>query len=209
MQNLEKIYIVGDSHSAAFTIEKHQMTDMNKIYSKNNFISFRTFPYTCFNIDNKFEIIKNIIIDLNINKNCSLFISYGESDIRHHIGFHSTDSNLKENIKNIVSNYVFFLNKIKKIHNNLGVYAPIASGPYNGLSGTGIKSYKNSFERNKITKLFNTELEKQCYDNNIIFKTLFDKLIDKNQNTINDYFDICGIHLNPDKVEYLLKELFT
>ena len=31
-------------------------------------------------------------------------------------------------------------------------------GPYDGLSGTGHFSYKNSFERNKITKLFNNEL---------------------------------------------------
>ena len=208
MEN-KNVYILGGSHTTAFTGKANIINHLNKIYIKNNFISYRTFPYTCFNIENKFEIIKKIIIDLNINKNCRLFIIYGETDIRHHIGFHSTDSNLEENIKKTVSNYINFLNQIKKIHNNLGVFAPIASGPYNGLSGTNHKSYKNSFERNKITKLFNNELKKQCYDNNIIFKTLFDKLIDKNENTINDYFDKCGIHLNPDKVECLLKELFS
>ena len=36
----------SDSHTAAFTAEKHQMTDMNKIYIKNNFLSYRTFPHT-------------------------------------------------------------------------------------------------------------------------------------------------------------------
>ena len=43
----KNIYIIGDSHTAAFTVEKHQMTDMNKII-KHGFLSYRTFPYHLF-----------------------------------------------------------------------------------------------------------------------------------------------------------------
>ena len=57
------IYIFGDSHSSAFTINNNNdyMHQLHKLYIKNNFSSFRTQPYTCYNLFNKINNIDNFL----------------------------------------------------------------------------------------------------------------------------------------------------
>jgi len=53
------IIIFGDSHSSVFVINnnKNYMIAEEKLISNENFNSFRTFPYTCYNINTKKYII--------------------------------------------------------------------------------------------------------------------------------------------------------
>ena len=200
-----KIILFGDSHTAIFTQSTlaDWMSPVETLMKKNQFYSFRTFPYTCFNINNKLSYIIEKLKSIDIKEEDYLFFSYGEPDIRCHIGF---KKNINENIKIVIGNYLQFLLKIKKIYKNVGVYAPIASGLNNGLQGSKRKpSFKNSYERNKITILFNEELKKQCEKNNILFKSIYKILLNDNNTTKSEYY-IDGIHLNFNAFKLLENE---
>lgn len=204
------IYLFGDSHTAAFVINNNNqyMTPEETLIKTNIFNSFRTWPYTCYNIHDKKQIIFDFLNDLHITPNDIIFFSYGETDIRCHIGFHSKSEYDQDIlIDQIVNNYIYFLMDIRNSYKfKIGCYAPIASGIHNGSNGNdGIPSYLNCIERNKITIKFNNRLKKLCNKNDIIYKDMFHYLINENMETNNDlYCD--GIHLGYQIQPLLLKE---
>ena len=204
----ERIILFGDSHTSVFTLKNGGMTPENILVKGNKFYNFRTWPYLCYNLKDKIPILKKLLESIKISKNDLLFISYGESDIRHHIGFRSND-NLEETTRVVVLNYIEVLKILKLDYSNLGVYAPIASGHGNQPGGNQrIPCYKNSYERNKITLIFNKILREECEKNDIIFKSIYKKLINENNETIKSiHYD--GIHLNPRKIYHLLEEEFN
>ena len=129
------IYIIGDSHCAIFTITSDikYMTPEYQLVTNSQFNSYRTQPFTAYNLKTKIGHIEEIIKTLNIQKNDYIIFSYGEVDIRCHLGFYSPDLNmLNKNIKECVDRYMEFLLYFKKNFGNIGVWAPIASGGYNG-----------------------------------------------------------------------------
>ena len=200
-----KIILFGDSHTAAFTQPTlaEWMSPEETLMKKNQIYSFRTLPWTCYNINNNLSYIIEKLKRIDIKKEDYLFFSYGEPDIRCHIGF---KNNINENIKMVIGRYVQFLLKIKTIYKNVGVYAPIASGLNNGLQGSLRKpSFKNSYERNKITILFNEELKKQCKKNDILFKSIYKELLNDDNTTKSEYY-IDGIHLHLNAFKLLEKE---
>jgi len=137
-----------------------------------------------------------------------VFFSYGETDIRCHIGFNSNNTVEQINlIKTIINNYINLLIEIKKTFNfEVACYGPIASGIHNGPNGNNmIPSYSNSLERNKITVIFNNILKETCDKNNIIYKDIFKHLINENMETKNELY--CDkIHLGIECKEILLNE---
>lgn len=204
------IIIFGDSHSSVFVINnnKNYMIAEEKLISNENFYSFRTLPYTCYNIHTKKDILFNFLNNLNLSKNDIVFFSYGETDIRCHIGFNSINEGEQiKLIKKIVNNYINFIIEVKKNFNfEVGCYGPIASGIHNGPNGNNmIPSYSNSLERNKITVIFNNILKDICEKNNIIYKDIFRHLINENMQTKNELY--CDkIHLGIECKEILLDE---
>ena len=205
------IYIIGDSHSCAFTYTHFHEYIFNRYTPKQKgiFTSIRTEPFTIYNINTKIDKINNIINNLNIKPNDFIFFCYGEVDIRCHIGFNSEKNNIPidDICKNISERYINFLLKIKKNHNNIGVYGPIPSGPSNQIQGNGRPSYKTQIERNNITKKLNKYLKSYCIENNILFKNI--------DNINNDFYikqtgsgkeDLT--HLS-NKVQPILTNLFS
>jgi len=204
------IVLFGDSHTASFVINdnKNYMIPDEKLTTNEYFNSFRTWPYTCYNIQSKKDIIFKFLDDLEISSNDIVFFSYGETDIRCHIGFKS-DNETEENnlIKTIVNNYITLLIEINENFKfKVGCYGLIASGIHNGPNGNaGIPSYSNCIERNKITFKFNNYLKEMCEKNNIIYKDIFRYLVNERMETKRDlYCD--GIHLGIQTRELLLNE---
>ena len=191
------IYIIGDSHCAIFTvINDKYMVPEYQLMETLNFCSYRTKPFTAYNLKTKIGHIEEIIKTLNIQKNDYIIFSYGEVDIRCHLGFYSPDSNmLNKNIKECVDRYIEFLLYFKKKFGNIGVWSPIASGGYNGMNGNGRPSYKTKEERNNITNKFTILLKEECSKHKIIFKSSYDKLITNEGETIDAYY-ADGLHLN-------------
>ena len=205
------IYILGDSHSCVFTIidDINYMHDLHKLYTKGNFSSFRTEPYTCYNLLNKINLINNNLKQLPIKDNDYLFFCYGEVDIRCHIGFHITDKKTLEMIiKEIIERYIKFLLYYKSKYKNIGVYAPIASGTNNCIQGNGRPSYKTYIERNKITKVFNNMLEDYCKKYDILFKSITNDIINYDNTSKNMFYAKDNIHLNK-KSQFLLEDKFS
>ena len=191
------IYVIGDSHSAIFTVINNKyMTPEYKLVKTLNFCSYRTKPFTSYNLNTKINHIEEIIKTLNIQKNDYLIFSYGEVDIRCHLGFYSTDtSTLNNKIKECVDRYKEFLLYFKKKYKNIGVWSPVASGGYNGINGNGRPSYKTKRERNIITSRFTILLKEACTNHEIIFKSIFNELVN-NEGDTNDVYYADGIHLN-------------
>lgn len=202
------ILIFGDSHTAVFTIQDNTnfMTPTAKLIKNNQFCSFKTYPYTCFNINNKTKIIYNDLNSINIQKKDIVFFSYGETDIRCHIGYKNMNQNEDEIIIKVVDNYMNFLINIRNTFNfNVGCYGPIASGIYNGINGNNRPSFNNSIERNRITLKFNNILKEACNKNDIIYKDIFRHLINEQLETKSElYCD--GIHLGIGAQPILLEE---
>lgn len=204
------IILFGDSHTASFVIENNiQYMIPDEVLIKNKcFNSFRTWPYTCYNINNKKQIIFDFLKKLNLTSKDIVFFSFGETDIRCHIGFNSKNEIEQYNlIQTIINNYITLLIEIKDIFKfNVGCYAPIASGIYNGSNGNaGIPSYSNCTERNKITFKFNNILKEMCEKNNITYKDIFRHLINEKMETKHELY--CDkIHLGVQTQPLLLEE---
>lgn len=205
------IYIIGDSHSCAFTYTNFNeyIFDIYTPISKGIFTSLRTPPFTLYNINSKYDLITNIIRILNIKPTDYIFFCYGEVDVRCHIGFQCDQNNISmdDMCENISERYISFLLKIKDIHKNIGVYGPIPSGPSNQIQGNGRPSYKNQNERNKITKILNSHIKTNCIKNDILFKNI--------DNIENDFYihktvsgSEDGMHLS-NKIQPILAELFS
>ena len=204
------IVLFGDSHTSSFVINdnKNYMIPDEKLTKNEYFNSFRTWPYTCYNIQSKKDIIFKFLDELKLSSNDIVFFSYGETDIRCHIGFKSNNETEENNlIKNIVENYINFLNDVNKnFEFKIGCYGPIGSGIHNGPNGNfQIPSYSNCIERNKITVKFNNYLKELCEKNNIVYKDIFKHLITDTMNTKSEFY--CDtIHLGTQSRQLLLNE---
>jgi len=94
----------------------------------------------------------------------------------------------------------------KKFKFKIGCYGPIASGIHNGPNGnSGIPSYSNCTDRNRITLKFNNILKEACNKNDIIYKDIFRHLINEQLETKSELY--CDrIHLGIGAQPILLEE---
>lgn len=197
----KNIIIFGDSHVSGF-VSKKLMED--GLQSRNGITAVRTPAYTCYNLHKKVLIIWNHILEIEkklgrkLNKQDIVFFNYGETDIRHHIGFHKKkvyfdencssvyyeedkdDSNIDPNITNIVANYMELINTLKKLDRfSIGVCGTIPSQIHCGDGGNERPSYKTHIERNIIAEKFNNTLKDKCGENNIPFVDIFNEIKDE------------------------------
>lgn len=173
------IYVIGDSHTQAFD------DSFKKIWLS---------APTAYQNIKKINEIDNHLNKLPIDKNIDyLFFSFGEIDIRCHLGFIADKNNrtYDDVVGECVDRYGVFLDYYINNGYNVGVWGPIPSGPNNGIQGNGLPSYKTKESRNIITKIFNEKLEILCNQKNIKFKTIFDLIM-------SDYDNYEAYHANSD-----------
>lgn len=200
------IYLIGDSHTNAFVIKNKEMSEYDVLNYKDKFCAIRVEPYTVYNLMTKIPRLENMVNKLNITDTDYLFFSFGEVDIRSHIGVRSeTQDDLNKMIDQCIFNYGQVLLYFQKKYKNIGVWSPIASGIHNGLNGNErIPSFKTCVERNMITAIFTQKLKSFCTENNIIFKSIFHKL-HTNYITNNEYYSD-AIHLGIQSFPLILEE---
>ena len=176
------VYLIGDSHTQSFG---------------SNFKTIWIEAPTAYQNIKKLNQIDNKLNTLNINKTIDyLFFSFGEIDVRYHLGFISDNDNKSNEdvVSECINKYLSFLNYYINCGYKVGVYGVVPSGTYNGLQGNNRPSYKTHVERNKITEIFNQQLKIMCENKNILFKSIFYEIVDKDN--YFDYFSVDGIHLN-------------
>lgn len=87
------------------------------------------------------------------------------------------------------------------------VWSPVASWreekPYDG------SSFGKNIERNNVTRIFNSYLEESCKENNIIYASIFEELLNSDGTSNSYYLDDlgAGIHLNNKALLLIMKEL--
>ena len=212
------IHFIGDSHTWIFL---ENLPDSNNEGNKpsqmingcswnNKYDNINLYCNRCcqsegalaYNIDKRYNIsIKNIISQ--IDKKDYICFMFGEIDCRYKIFTYSKKhkTSIEEETINVVKKYTDFIkNKFKE-------YKIILWGPHAQHSNPSHPYIDcDSFNRNKITKIFNEELKKICNLNGWKFISIFDIMIDDNMETDNSYFLPDTIHLNPKKSKCLLLE---
>lgn len=222
------IYIIGDSHVSVFsgtdkTYEglRHIQPEFGTCYtlslgqirSKINrfeqripyFCPIKIGSYTAYNSFNKLPKIEHAILEYGVSKNDYVFISFGEIDIRNHIGFNADRQGItfEEGIKICVDRYLKTILFLKNKNIKIGVYAPPASS----IGNQTPDDYGDIIFRNKMTLIFNAYLGEKCKEYKINFVDISKSLI-LEDGTTDQKFIMDDIHLSQQAMP-LLKEAFS
>lgn len=146
------IHIIGDSHSLTFSgaqnVECHWLG-----------------AATAMNLWKKNKIVSKIFLD---NKGQDFWFGFGEIDCRIHIFNLSQTTGVPEYvlINNTIDCYLNYLGA-NKIHANISVMA----APPQGLEENvyGYPFYASRKHRQELTDLYNTMLERRCWEHGIKF----------------------------------------
>jgi hypothetical protein len=182
------IHTIGDSHS-------FYGFDTNKTNKSSDIINHHITPATlAYSVGrdklNRLDIRK---FD-NIKDNDILIFSFGEIDCRCNIKKHTTEENYKENIDNIVLNYIETIKlnislleiKIKKIC----IYNVVPPPHKNGsLENKDYPFLGTDDERLNYALYFNKKLKEHCEYNNYVFFDVYEKYSDKFGFLIPEYSD--------------------
>jgi hypothetical protein len=219
------IYIIGDSHVSVFsgtdkthdglrhiqpefgtcyTLSQGQLREHINRFEQRipHFCPIKTGSNTAYNSFNKLPRIEQAISEYGVTEDDYVFLSFGEIDIRNHIGFNIFGS-LEETIRNCVDRYMDTILYLKNKGINVGVYAP----PCSSIGyGTPI-DYADVVTRNSMTLTFNKYLTTKCVDNNIPIKDIAASMMLPNGTTDETYI-MDDIHLS-QKAMPLLLEAFS
>lgn len=169
--------------------------------------------YNCVNKDSKHGFYNkyNFLIDNFISKGSKICVCLGEIDIRAHV-FKQTELQKRKSEEicdDIINNYLSLLLDIKRRGFKTYVWGPIASMPDDttqeeelktlaseGLFDNELISVGSEIQRNTATAYFNNKLKEQCDQNEIVFMSIFDQMIDDNMKTDISFLSGDKCHLN-------------
>tara|TARA_Y100001938_G_C8006990_1_gene387868 strand:- start:297 stop:947 length:651 start_codon:yes stop_codon:yes gene_type:complete len=204
------IHFIGDSHASIFSGSDTMQPEWpNRSHDLLPFFrSYRIGPATAYNIENKRNIIDEIINStVNVDEDYVAFC-FGEVDCRAHLK-KQIDLQKRET-KDIVLECVSRYFKTILHYSNLGVrciaWGPVASHGKENPYTTG-PSFGTDEQRNEITQLFNEMLKSMCDEQGIKFLTAFYEMTTESnglRKTNTKYTDSVGIHLNNNAVEMIL-----
>jgi len=221
------IYIIGDSHVSVFSGTdkthdglRHIQPEFGTCYTLSGgqlrphinkfeqrveyFCPIKTGSNTAYNSYNKLPRIEQAITEYGINPTDDfIFLSFGEIDIRNHIGFNITPGvTISEKIIECVDRYILTLLHLKDKGFKVGAYAPPPSSI--GTPGSPIE-YGNVKIRNKMTLAFNNYLKGCCQKNDILFKSITNKMVLSNGTTDESYI-MDDIHLSQKAMPLIIEE---
>lgn len=206
------IICIGDSHSSVFSQEEriiNQWPEKDfKILSK--FKPIRIGPATAYNLEKKVSLLNKVLNKTFYFRKPYVLFCFGEVDIRAHLIKQAKLQNkdIEFIVKECVNRYIYAINKVKPLRKiRKVIFAPIASWsnekPYDG------PSFGTNLERNNVTKQFNDYLKMKCTENDLIFISIFEEMINKDGTTNASYLDDfgTGIHLNQKSMPLIIKKL--
>ena len=222
------IYIIGDSHVSVFsgtdkthdgfrhiqpefgscyTLIRGQLKPIiNKFEQKIPFFCpIKIGSHTAYNSFSKINKIEQVILEYNIKKEDYIFLSFGEIDLRNHIGFQSEKQNisLKKSIEICVDKYMETILYFKDKNYNISVYSPPASSV--GWAENIKNDYKTVKIRNLMTLYFNKYLKTRCNEYDILVLGIAEKMIMPDGST-DQSFIMDDIHLSQKTMPLILDE---
>lgn len=159
---------------------------------------------TYYHFREKYELL----IKKFIKPNAMIVFSLGEIDIRTHVYKQAAIRNLsyKSVVKEIVDRYFSFLLEVKDKGFKPVCWGPIASQPDVCPINENFPRNGSEVERNKATEFFTDYMRSLCQENDILFLSVFDKMITADYHTLKEYLceDYC--HLSQRAMEIALQE---
>lgn len=220
------IYIIGDSHVSVFSGldygddgMRHIQPEFGSCYTLKQgklkpiinkfeqripyFCPIKIGSHTAYNSYKKIDKINQVIEEYNITENDYIFFSFGEIDIRNHIGFHvgTKYRTLNEAINKCVDEYFNTITYYKNKNLKVGVYAPPASS----VGERSPKNFGDVIIRNKMTLEFNSYLKLKCDQSGVIFKDISQEMMLQN-GTTNQKFILDDIHLSQQAMPLLINK---
>jgi hypothetical protein len=206
------IICLGDSHSSVFSLEERIISQWPKKEYKifSNFKPIRIGPATAYNLEKKTTLLNKILNRTFYKSTDFVLFCFGEVDIRAHLIKQSKLQNLdlEAIVSDCVERYISAVLKVKPIRPiNKAIFAPIASWteekPYDG------PSFGTNLERNNATYIFNKYLKKACVENDFIFISIFEDMLNNDGTTNSNFLDDfgTGIHLSQKSMPLILKTL--
>ncbi len=204
------IHCIGNSHTHYFSEstnivgqECHKQHPYFRSYSLGPIIAYNFYEH---HLENTKYIIKNVI---NPSKEDYIMLVNPEIDCRWHLPKKIVEAKLSMEyvVNECLERYFRTFTHLKENGVNLIVFGshPSTTGGHNNDYPNN-PVYGDCLSRNKITKYFNSELEKLCIKNNIHYLDIFDYLVDAESGlTKMEYFrDYC--HLNFVSHPYMVEQ---
>lgn len=189
------IYVTGDSHGLIF--KNCDLCTYNPLG-----------PYLAWTFS---KHVDNINATINNNKIKNILVCLGEIDCRFHIG-RQIKKRINESKDDIIKSTVdAYTNALVKCTQNntilVGAWGPPGSSwgpqiPHQEYPREGTEQ-----ERNCYSKLFNDELKEQCESKNLIYLSIFDKLINQDFTTNRQFYLNDTVHLNPSVVIPIIRPM--
>lgn len=218
--NHVKIYCFGDSHVGFFGgVNKIQPVWPKKADEYLPFFKIYPLgPVLAFNLvkngtktkgrEKLFKILKQIL------KGSDILMSFGEIDCRAHLLKQSELQKrpIKKVVSECVDRYFSVILDLKKKGYKMWVWNVPPSTRFEKVEDKNFPVYGTNKQRNEITKLFNTLLEKKCRKYGIKFVSVYKKIIDKNGLTdMSYYFDMAHLSqkIMPQVLKIIEKEINT
>ena len=152
----------------------------------------------------------NYLMDEFLISGSKVVLSLGEIDLRCHVikQCEKQKCSYEQIVNNILDNYFVEVDSIIKRGFKVYLWGPIASQREDCTIGEYYPRVGSEIDRNKATLYFTRQAEKRCAERNIMFMSIFEKMISSTFET-NDYYlssDKC--HLSQNALE-LAKEEWT
>lgn len=207
------IHCFGDSHAAVFS--GFGTKENRKVDTYVNIIPYfigyvcrneSNEPILAYNFHKAYIPIRNVMIGNNIQPEDKLMFCFGEIDCRVHLQKQSEIQNrsIEDVARECAERYMNNILRFKEYNKKLLIFAPIASTSYESVT---FPKYGSCRERNKVTRIFNNELKKLSDDNDIIFVSIFDNLVNEHDVTKMDEYYQDDIHLSQTAMPFIMDKM--
>jgi len=192
------IHCIGDSHVCFFAGNNGAVHPYWPNYIGDNppFKTYHLGPILAYNLCSLNTTTKGrellLFLLRLIPKKSNLLLIYGEIDCRAHLGKQSDlqRREIEDIVQECVDKYFKVILEIKNMDFNVGVWGVIPSTniPCDYGPDHPFPSYGTCQQRNITTRLFNNYLNELCCQENIIFVSIFEELLNPNLTANIDYY---------------------
>lgn len=209
MKEVDEVYCFGDSHVSIFS-DHNGLIPENTYVQNSQFTSFRFGPYLAYNLPKK----TNVLPEINkLAKDTNLLVCFGEIDCRAqvHLICENTNRSYEVVLDEIVSNYFSVVDNIK-INNKIifSIVPCLKEYPfldyYKDHPDDMDRPRGSLDDRQEYKRYFNKRIEQESLKRGIKYLSIFNEVLSLDGKQDKYYLD--DIHLNPNKVMYLIKRAF-
>jgi hypothetical protein len=155
------------------------------------------------------EKVDYLIKKRMIERGARVLFCYGEIDVRNHVVRQASNQGIAMEcvVDKVLANYLSFLVSMRDKGFRVACWGPTPSFPDTERPSDAFPAHGGEITRNKATLYFNEQLKNLCQQNDLVFVSIAEKLIDERGRIRQDYF-VDGCHLNQKVWSLVTEEQF-